>query len=77
MIISKEPAKKTVRAAATEIRSLSTTIKDNGIEAIIPEETITTVKNLGTTAKAVGAGGLKFLEEQRSLPVKIFRLYFQ
>lgn len=57
----KEPAKKTVRAAATEIRSLSTTIKDNGIEAIIPEETITTVKNLGTTAKAVGAGGLKVL----------------
>lgn len=57
----KEPAKKAVRAAATEIRSLSTTIKDNGIEAIIPEETITTVKNLGTTAKAVGAGGLKVL----------------
>lgn len=57
----KNPAKKAVRAAATEIRSLSTTIKDNGIEAIIPEETITTVKNLGTTAKAVGAGGLKVL----------------
>lgn len=57
----KDPAKKAVRAAATEIRSLSTTIKDNGIEAIIPEETITTVKNLGTTAKAVGAGGLKVL----------------
>ena len=57
----KNPAKKSVRAAATEIRSLSTTIKDNGIEAIIPEETITTVKNLGTTAKAVGAGGLKVL----------------
>lgn len=57
----KNPAKKAVRAAATEIRSLSTTIKDNGIEAIIPEETITTVKNLGTTATAVGAGGLKVL----------------
>lgn len=57
----KNPAKKAVRTAATEIRSLSTTIKDNGIEAIIPEETITTVKNLGTTAKAVGAGGLKVL----------------
>lgn len=57
----KDPAEKAVRAAATEIRSLSTTIKDNGIEAIIPEETITTVKNLGTTAKAVGAGGLKVL----------------
>lgn len=57
----KNPAKKAVRAAATEIRSLSTTIKDNGIEAIVPEETITTVKNLGTTAKAVGAGGLKVL----------------
>ncbi len=57
----KNPAKKAVRAAATEIRSLSTTIKDNGIEVIIPEETITTVKNLGTTAKAVGAGGLKVL----------------
>lgn len=57
----KNPAEKAVRAAATEIRSLSTTIKDNGIEAIIPEETITTVKNLGTTAKAVGAGGLKVL----------------
>lgn len=57
----KNPAKKAVRAAATEIRSLSTTIKDNGIEEIIPEETITTVKNLGTTAKAVGAGGLKVL----------------
>lgn len=57
----KNPAKKAVRAAATEIRSLSTTIKDNGIKAIIPEETITTVKNLGTTAKAVGAGGLKVL----------------
>ena len=57
----KDPAEKAVRAAATEIRSLSTTIKDNGIEAIIPEKTITTVKNLGTTAKAVGAGGLKVL----------------
>lgn len=57
----KDPAEKAVRAAATEIRSLSTIIKDNGIEAIIPEETITTVKNLGTTAKAVGAGGLKVL----------------
>lgn len=57
----KDPAKKAVRAAATEIRSLSNTIKDNGIEAIVPEETITTVKNLGATAKAVGAGGLKVL----------------
>lgn len=57
----KNPLKKVVKSAAIEIRSLSTTIKDNGIEAIIPEETITTVKNLGTTAKAVGAGGLKVL----------------
>lgn len=57
----KEPAKKAVRAAATEIRSLSTTIKDNGIEAIIPEETITTVKNLGNTAKSIGATGLRAL----------------
>lgn len=57
----KNPAKKAVRAAATEIRSLSTTIKDNGIEAIIPEETITTVKNLGDAAKSVGGGGLKAL----------------
>lgn len=57
----KNPAKKAVRAAATEIRSLSTTIKDNGIEAIIPEETITTVKNLGNTAKSIGATGLRAL----------------
>ena len=57
----KDPAKKAVRAAATEIRSLSTTIKDNGIEAIVPEETITTVKNLGNTAKSIGATGLKAL----------------
>lgn len=57
----KNPAKKAVRAAATEIRSLSTTIKDNGIEAIVPEETITTVKNLGNTAKSIGATGLRAL----------------
>ena len=57
----KNPAKKAVRAAATEIRSLSTTIKDNGIEAIIPEEMITTVKNLGNTAKSIGATGLRAL----------------
>ena len=57
----KNPAKKAVRAAVTEIRSLSTTIKDNGIEAIIPEETITTVKNLGNTAKSIGATGLRAL----------------
>jgi TP901 family phage tail tape measure protein len=57
----KEPAKKAVRAAATEIRSLSTTIKHDGIKAIVPEETITTVKNLGDAAKSVGGGGLKAL----------------
>lgn len=57
----KEPAKKGVRAAATEIRSLSTTIKHDGIKAIVPEETITTVKNLGDAAKSVGGGGLKAL----------------
>lgn len=57
----KEPAKKAVRAAATEIRSLSTTIKHDGIKAIVPEETITTVKNLGNAAKSVGGGGLKAL----------------
>lgn len=57
----KNPAKKAVRAAATEIRSLSTTIKDNGVEAIVPEETITTVKNLGNTAKSIGATGLRAL----------------
>ena len=57
----KDPAKKAVRAAATEIRSLSTKIKDNGIEAIVPEETITTVKNLGNTAKSIGATGLRAL----------------
>lgn len=57
----KEPAKKAVRAAATEIRSLSTTIKHDGIKAIVPEETITTVKNLGDAAKSVGDGGLKAL----------------
>ena len=57
----KNPAKKAVRAAATEIRSLSTTIKHDGIKAIVPEETITTVKNLGDAAKSVGGGGLKAL----------------
>lgn len=57
----KNPAKKAVRAAATEIRSLSTTIKHDGIKAIVPEETITTVKNLGDAAKSVGGGGLKSL----------------
>ena len=57
----KEPAKKAVRAATTEIRSLSTTIKHDGIKAIVPEETITTVKNLGDAAKSVGGGGLKAL----------------
>lgn len=57
----KNPAKKAVRAVATEIRSLSTTIKHDGIKAIVPEETITTVKNLGDAAKSVGGGGLKAL----------------
>lgn len=57
----KNPAKKAVRAAATEIRSLSTTIKHDGIKAIVSEETITTVKNLGDAAKSVGGGGLKAL----------------
>lgn len=56
-----EPLKDVTEAATEQINNLTDALKDNGIEGIIPEETVTTVKNLGSVASAAAKGGVKAL----------------
>ena len=56
-----EPLKDVTEAATEQINDFTDALKDNGIEGIIPEETVTTVKNLGSAASAAAKGGVKAL----------------
>lgn len=57
----KGPLADGVAAVSDAIGKLANQVETNGIESIIPKETITTIKNLGTVAKTVAGGGLKVL----------------
>lgn len=57
----KGPLADGVAAASDAIGGLADQIEAHGLKSIIPKETITTVKNLGSAAKAVAGGGLKVL----------------
>lgn len=57
----KGPLADGVAAASDAIGGLADQVEAHGIKSIIPKETITTVKNLGSAAKAVAGGGLKVL----------------
>lgn len=56
-----EPLKDVTKSATEQINDLTDALKDDGIEGIIPEETVTTVKNLGSVASAAAKGGVKAL----------------
>lgn len=57
----KGPLADGVAAASDAIGGLADQIEAHGLKSIIPKETITTVKNLGSAAKTVAGGGLKVL----------------
>lgn len=56
-----EPLKDVTKSATEQINDLTDALKDDGIKGIIPEETVTTVKNLGSAASAAAKGGVKAL----------------
>lgn len=56
-----EPLKDVTEAATEQINDLTDALKDNGIEGLVPEETVTTVKNLGSAASVAAKGGVKAL----------------
>lgn len=57
----KGPLADGVAAASDAIGGLADQVEAHGLKSIIPKETITTVKNLGSAAKTVAGGGLKIL----------------
>ena len=57
----KGPLADGVAAASDAIGGLADQVEAHGLKSIIPKETITTVKNLGSAAKTVAGGGLKVL----------------
>lgn len=57
----KGPLTNAVKAGTQQISSLSKAISKGGIKSVVPEQTITTIKNLGSAAKTVAGGGLKIL----------------
>lgn len=57
----KGPLTNAVKAGTKQISSLSKAISKGGIKSVVPEQTITTIKNLGSAAKTVAGGGLKVL----------------
>ncbi|GAA5551310.1 phage tail tape measure protein [Anaerostipes caccae] len=57
----KGPLADGVAAASDAIGGLVDQVEAHGLKSIIPKETITTVKNLGSVAKTVAGGGLKVL----------------
>ena len=57
----KGPLADGVAAASDAIGGLADQVEAHGLKSIIPKETITTVKNLGSAAKTVAGGGLKLL----------------
>lgn len=57
----KGPLADGVAAASDAIGGLADQIEAHGLKSIIPKETITTVKNLGSAAKTVAGGVLKVL----------------
>lgn len=57
----KGPLADGVAAASDAIGGLADQVEAHGLKSIIPKETITTVKNLGSAAKSVAGGGLKVL----------------
>ena len=56
-----EPLKDVTETATEKINELTDVLKDNGIEGIVPEETVTIVKNLGSAASVAAKGGVKAL----------------
>ena len=56
-----EPLKDVTKSATERINDFTDALKDDGIEGIIPEETVTTVKNLGSAASVAAKGGVKAL----------------
>lgn len=59
----KEPLQKATKKGAGYVRGLASAIKQDGIESLIPDEAITGIKNLGSTAKTVGGGSIKVLSK--------------
>lgn len=57
----KGPLADGVAAASDAIGGLADQVEAHGLKSIIPKETITMVKNLGSAAKTVAGGGLKVL----------------
>ncbi|MEY8632238.1 phage tail tape measure protein [Anaerostipes hominis (ex Lee et al. 2021)] len=57
----KGPLADGVAAASDAVGGLADQVEAHGLKSIIPKETITTVKNLGSAAKTVAGGGLKIL----------------
>ena len=57
----KGPLTNAVKAGTKQISSFSKAISKGGIKSVVPEQTITTIKNLGSVAKTVAGGGLKVL----------------
>lgn len=57
----KGPLADGVAAASDAIGGLADQVEAHGLKSIIPKETITTIKNLGSAAKTVAGGGLKAL----------------
>lgn len=57
----KGPLADGVAAASDAIGGLADQVEAHGLKSIIPKETITTIKNLGSAAKTVAGGGLKVL----------------
>lgn len=57
----KGPLADGVTAASNAIGKLTKQVETHGIQSIVPKETITTIKNLGTVAKTVAGGGIKVL----------------
>lgn len=57
----KGPIADGVSVASKAIGNLADEVEAEGLEGIIPKETITTVKNLGSATKTVAGGGIKLL----------------